>query len=146
MGDYQKTEKQEITMFRHISSRRSSYTQSAFGMLAVVLLIVTNFSHIHVRYCLDGEEAAVSIHLETENSHHGESLDEQEFADTESELSLDTLLSKIFDGSVLYVASNVYQTFSPTRRYSVELPESDSVPSESPPFYLPPLRAPPAVA
>ena len=46
-------------------------------MLAVVLLIVTNFSHIHVRYCLDGEEAAVSIHLETENSHHGESLDEQ---------------------------------------------------------------------
>ena len=115
-------------------------------MLAVVLLIVTNFSHIHVRYCLDGEEAAVSIHLETENSHHGESLDEQEFADIESELSLDTLLSKMFDGSVFYVASNFYQTFSPTIRHTVVLPQSDSVPSEPPPFCLPPLRAPPAIA
>ena len=141
-----KPEKQEITMSRHMTSRRSSYTQNAFGMLAVVLLIVTNFSHIHVRYCLDGEEAAVSIHLETENSHHGESLDEQEFADIESELSLDTLLSKMFDGSVLYVASNFYQTFSPTRTHTVVLPQSDSVPSESPSFYLPPPRAPPAVA
>jgi hypothetical protein len=135
-----------LVMEQHRTTRRTSRIQNAFGMLAVVLLIVTNFSHIHVRYCLDGEEAAVSIHLETENSHHGESLDEQEFADIESELSLDTLLSKMFDGSVLYVASNFYQTFSPARRHTVVLPQSDSVPSESPPFYLPPLRAPPAIA
>lgn len=133
-------------MLRHITSRHTSCIQNAFCMLAVVLLIVTNFSHIHVRYCLDGEEAAVSIHIETESSHHSDALDEQEFADIESELSLDTLLSKVFDGYALYVASNFYQTPSPARRHTIVLPQEDSVPSAPPPFYLPPLRAPPAVA
>lgn len=115
-------------------------------MLAVVLLIVTNFSHIHVRYCLDGEETAVSFHFETEDSHHGEELDGQESADIESELSLDTLLSKMFDGSALHVASNFYQLLSVTRTHTLIAASNDSAPTESFPFYLPPLRAPPAVA
>jgi len=129
-----------------MASQRGSILQNAFGMLAVLLLIVTNVSHMHVRYCLDGQESAVSIHFETEHSHSGEDLDEQETSDIESELSLETLLSKMFDGSVLYVASNFYQIHAPIIEQPVVLPQGDSILSGSPSFYLPPLRAPPAIA
>ena len=67
--------------------------QSMPAFLAVLLLLIASSSHIHLRYCLDGDEAPVSIHFETNDSHPSEidlisGIAEADQSDIESELSV----------------------------------------------------------
>ena len=69
--------------------RRLNTTQCLPAFLAVLLLVLVSSSHIHLRYCLDGAEAPISIHFESEETHTPEvatidGLGEEELADVES--------------------------------------------------------------
>lgn len=133
-------------------TRRNNTAQAIPAFLAVLLLLLANTSHIHLRYCLDGDEAPVSIHFETDDL-HPESLllanspDESNLADVESELSLDTLLAKIFKASAESVAIPVYYLPLITRdSQRVYLFFEHEALLAKPELFLPPSRAPPAIA
>ena len=119
---------------------------TALALLAVSLLAVSNFSHIHVRYCLDGNEPSVSIHFETAEIHAEENLEHSEDADVdvESELSLDTLLSKLIDSFGDQAPANLYSLHIPYEIQLEAIPQTSSNPPITETFFLPPLRAPPA--
>ena len=90
-------------------NRRFKTAQSIPAFLAVLLLLVASSSHIHLRYCLDGDEFPVSIHFETDDSHPSDvdiasGNTESDQTDIESELSLDTLLDKNSKTSIDAVA------------------------------------------
>lgn len=132
--------------------RRNNTAQAIPAFLAVLLLLLANTSHIHLRYCLDGDEAPVSIHFETDDSHPeglllADNLDKSDLADVESELSLDTLLAKIFKASAESVAVPVFYlppiTKASQRTYLFF--GHDLLP-DNPETLLPPTRAPPAIA
>ncbi len=132
--------------------RHKNTAQTIPAFLAVLLLLLANTSHIHLRYCLDGDEAPVSIHFETEDSHPeslplADSPDESSLADVESELSLDTLLAKIFKASAESVAIPVYHLppISAASQRAYLLLEHEALP-DKPETFLPPTRAPPAIA
>lgn len=132
--------------------RRKNTAQTIPAFLAVFLLLLANTSHIHLRYCLDGGEAPVSIHFETEDSHPkslvlADELAESDQADVESELSLETLLAKIFKVSAGFVPVPVYYLppiFGPSHKAFLPL-EHEALP-DKPQTILPPNRAPPAIA
>ena len=134
-------------MIRQLTSARSF---PAF--FAVFLLVFANASHIHLRYCLDGGEAPVSIHFETEDSHKSyvatsDNLAEEDLADIESELSLDSLLAKISKAPTDFFAISNYAlpAFTQQTRISTQLVEREVLP-DSPETLLPPSRAPPVIA
>lgn len=114
-------------------------------MLAVLLFVTTNFSHIHIRYCLDGEESPVTIHFESENTHPIDSLGEDNVSDIENELYLKTLITKSFDDSVLH--NPIHQSLSLIRKTTQKYSHShESIIPETPASFLPPQRAPPLKA
>lgn len=132
--------------------RHKNTAQALPAFLAVLLLLLANTSHIHLRYCLDGDEAPVSIHIETDDSHPAslllaDSPDESNLADVESELSLDTLLVKIFKASAESVALPVYYVppITAASQRAWLLLEHEALP-DKPESFLPPTRAPPAIA
>jgi len=133
-------------MLRLSITRQSSQIQSAVGILAVLLLLIGNISHMHVRYCFDGQEAAVSIHFENGSSHADDIRDETETLDVETELKLDTLLSKLFDGGNVAVAGSFSSRFSAITKQQGSLPAGPVFVPKNPASLLPPLRAPPATA
>lgn len=133
-------------------NRRLSTAQSIPAFLAVLLLLVANSSHIHLRYCLDGDEAPVSIHFETDDSHPSDedfasSIAESDQADFESELSLDTRFEKSSNTSIDTVAiSNVYSPAATAKSLTLFIPQaSESLPNK-PATLLPPSRASPVIA
>lgn len=133
-------------------NRRYNTAEAIPAFLAVLLLLLANTSHIHLRYCLDGDEAPVSIHFETNDSHPEDlllvdNLDESNLADVESELALDTLLAKIFKVSAESVAVPVYYLPSITSvsKRTYVFFGHDFLP-DKPETLLPPTRAPPAIA
>lgn len=127
-------------------TRQNSQIQSAIGILAVLLLLIGNISHMHVRYCMDGQEAAVSIHFENGSSHADEIHDETDTFDVETELTLDTLLSKLFDNVNVAIAGSLSFRFSTITNKQRSLPAGLVLVPPNPAFLLPPLRAPPATA
>ena len=79
---------------------RTSTAQSIPAFLAVLLLVIANSSHIHLRYCFDGAEAPISILFGGEETHvsgvaPAENFGTEDQADFESELSLESLLAKL---------------------------------------------------
>lgn len=122
------------------------------AILAVVMLLLANSSHIHLRYCLDGDEVPVSIHFESRDSHPSElaavdSLDELEQVDIESELSLDTLLGKFSETVADSVAIFTFYLppISKDLQRTYEFIGREMLP-DSPTSLFPPSRAPPAIA
>lgn len=126
--------------------------QSLPAFLAVLLLALANSSHIHLRYCLDGAEAPISIHFESEETHTPEvativGLGEEELADVESELSLDSLLAKVSKtptDSLAIFAFNL-PAISKASQTPFQLVRREILP-DKPETLHPPVRAPPAIA
>lgn len=133
-------------MLRLSITRQSSQIQNAVGILAVLLLLIGNVSHMHVRYCLDGQDAAVSIHFENGSSHADEISDETESLDVETELKLDTLLAKVFDGTSVAIANSFTTHLFTNPKQPIPLPAGPILVPKNPASLLPPLRAPPATA
>lgn len=133
-------------MLQLLATKRSAPTRAAIGLFAVLVLTITGFSHLHVRYCLDGSEAAVSIHVESSDSHAIEHLGDQELSDIERELSFDTLLSKSLDGHGIYLPPDAYTFDLSVFKESINLPVDDTANYSKSAFLHPPLRAPPALA
>lgn len=132
--------------------RQTTSTHSLPAFLAVFLLVFANASHIHLRYCLDGDEAPVSIHFETEDSHPSQvaasdNLAEEDWADIEKELSLDSLLAKISKVATDFVAISDFgiPAIAWETQFSTRLVEREILPN-SPEALLPPSRAPPVTA
>jgi hypothetical protein len=135
-------------------TKRTKTMQVVPAFLAAVLLVLANSSHIHLRYCLDGDEAPISIHFETENSHQTVSneiavdeLKSVDQADIESELSLDSLLAKISKTPTDFQIISAYELpdFNWESQVFVQLHEREILP-DSPDSLQPPSRAPPAIA
>jgi len=132
--------------------RQFGIAQSLPAFLAATLLVLASSSHIHLRYCLDGDEAPVSIHFESSDTHLYEiakisDLAEEDQADVEGELSLDTLLTKILDTVTNAVAVSTFylQEIDGGSLNSPLLIGQEILP-DSPETLLPPPRAPPAIA
>lgn len=127
------------------------------AFLAVLMLLLANSSHIHLRYCLDGDEAPVSIHFETSESHPGaqpEGPPSEFFAlseisadsDVEKELSLDPLLAKLFNAADSVALLFVFVLPLSRGAKSAYLPDGHDAYPQKPQTLLPPSRAPPEVA
>lgn len=121
--------------------------QHAIAMFAVVLLLFANISHLHVRYCLDGDGPLVSIHTEAPSTHSDHSEHGDDSSDVEEELSLDTVIAKVLDDSQ-YIAA-LHSTFFAT----IVIPNVEfgytsfaTLHTQTTPYRNPPLRAPPAIA
>ena len=132
--------------------RRLKTLQSLPAFLAVLLLVLANSSHIHLRYCLDGAEAPISIHFESGETHASEvatidNLGEEDLADVESELSLDSLLAKFSKTPTdsLAISAFSYPLISDEPKISYQLVRREILP-DKPESLLPPTRAPPAIA
>lgn len=130
-------------MSLNLERSRSIYG-TALALLAVSLLAVSNFAHLHVRYCMDGNEPSVSIHIETAEIHAGEHSEQPDNVDVETELSLDTLLSKLIDSFGDQAPANLYSLNIPSGIQLEAIPQASSDPPITETFFLPPLRAPPA--
>jgi len=120
--------------------------------MAVLLLVFANSSHIHLRYCLDGAEAPVSIHFESEETHSSDlagtvNSGEEDLADIESELSLDSLLAKFSKTPTdsLAILPFGLPTISEVSKPPSLLIWREILP-DRPNTLLPPSRAPPAIA
>lgn len=131
--------------------RRFSTVQSIPAFLAVLLLLVASSSHIHLRYCLDGDEFPVSIHFETDDSHPSD-VDiasgnaESDQADIESELSLDALLDKSSKTSVdALIFSSINSLTIKTESLATSLPRLIESLPDRPAALFPPARAPPEI-
>jgi hypothetical protein len=126
--------------------------QSIPAFLAVLLLLIASSSHIHLRYCLDGDEAPVSIHFETNDSHPSEidlisGIAEADQSDIESELSLDTLRDKSSKISIDAVASfNSYSTVAVSLSPILFLLHPPETLPNKPATLRPLTRAPPVLA
>lgn len=130
-------------------ARRPQLKRSLPAFIAVCLLVLSSASHIHLRYCLDGDETPVSVHFESKDIHvqvidGAEIAHPSDAADVESELSLDTLLAKLFkNGPDSTVSGNLtdfalvacsLQVITPVRHESLpNAPGSLSPPSRAPP-------------
>ena len=132
--------------------RRASTAQYLPAFLAALLFVIAGSSHIHLRYCLDGDEAPVSIHIETEYSHPGDlatngDLADADQADIESELSLDTLLSKFSKPLLDSAEISNFEILAISRKSqnSFQLIGREILPDRLE-TRLPPSRAPPAIA
>ena len=132
--------------------RQINKLQSLSAFLAVLLLVFANSSHIHLRYCLDGAEAPISIHFESEETHTPEvatidGLGEEELADVESELSLDSLLAKFSKTPTDSLAIFTFNlpAISEASQTPFQLVGREVLP-DKPETLLPPARAPPAIA
>jgi len=129
-------------------NRKFNTAQSIPAFLAVLLLLVASSSHIHLRYCLDGDEAPVSIHFESNDSHPSDvDIADSDQADIESELSLDILLEKSSKTSIDSVAfSNTYLSAVAAKPLTFFLPRANEALPSKPTTLLPPSRAPPVIA
>jgi hypothetical protein len=114
---------------------------------AVLLLVLSSASHIHLRYCLDGDEAPVSVHFESKETHSddtGETGHDSNKADIETELSLEIVLAKLAkhtaDSTAILPAefSLTATSYSPAK-----VPPEQVVPPQQSSRSLPPSRAPP---
>jgi len=133
-------------------NNRLSTAQSLPAFLAVLLLVLANSSHIHLRYCLHGAEAPISIHFEGEETHVSDvatidSLGSEDLADVESELSLDSLLAKFSKTPTdsLAIFSFNFPAISEAAKTPFQLIGREILP-DKPDTLLPPSRAPPAIA
>jgi len=129
------------------STNRFSVTRCIPAFVAALLLVYSSASHIHLRYCLDGDEAPISVHFESKESHSSDQITEghgSDKADIEAELSLDFLLAKLAkhtaDSSA--VLSDDY-SFSLTKYSHPTVPSEQVMPPRHPESLLPPSRAPP---
>jgi len=120
---------------------------SVIGIAAMVLLLVANISHIHVKYCLDGQEPSISLHFETSDAHELALEDGESSNDIESELSIDALQAKFSDNSAdLFINTFFYLLSTPQNYHQVVTLPIDSFLPQEPASFLPPPRAPPAIA
>ena len=132
--------------------KQYSIAKTLPAFLAAILLVFASSSHIHLRFCLDGDEPPVSIHFESEDLHSNEvaTIDDgagEDQADVEHELSLDTLLTKIFESAVDAVAvSTFYITDNTSKPQDSFLLIGREILPDRPESLLPPPRAPPALA
>jgi hypothetical protein len=94
---------------------------------------------------MDGNEPPVSIHIETAEIHVEEHSDQSDYVDVETELSLDTLVSKLLENFADQGPINSYSLFIPSGIQLEAFPQVSSNPLNSETFYLPPPRAPPAL-
>ena len=132
--------------------RQFGIVKSLPAFLAALLLVLASSSHIHLRYCLDGDEAPVSIHFESSDTHPNDiatisDLAEDDQADVEGELSLDTLLTKIFETVTDAVAVSTFsipEILSEPQDYLLLI--GQEILPDTPATLLPPPRAPPAIA
>lgn len=131
--------------------RRLGTAQCLPAILAVLLLVFANSSHFHIRYCLDGAEAPISIHFESEETHasnvatidnHGD----DNLADIESELSIESLLTKLSKTptDLAILAFNLH-SISEASKTPFQIVGREILP-DKPVTLLPPARAPPAIA
>lgn len=132
--------------------QRTNKMQSLPAFLAVMLLMLANSSHMHLRFCLDGAEAPISIHFESEETHSSDlagtdNSGEEDLADIESELSLDSLLAKFSKTPTdsLVILTFSLPTISEAAKTSFQLIGREILP-DKPETFLPPARAPPAIA
>ena len=132
--------------------RQLNKLQSLPAFLAVLLLVFANSSHIHLRYCLDGAEAPISIHFESKETHSSElagidNFGEEDLADVESELSLDSLLAKFSKTPTDFLAIFTFDlpAISEASKTPFQLIGRETLP-DKPNTLLPPSRAPPAIA
>ncbi len=121
--------------------------RSAVSFVAVAFLLFSSIAHIHVRYCLDGNEPVVSIHFENENTHVENAHLEQESSDVENEFSLDTVLSKLELNSISFAILNSFYYLSiPSDTGKLAKPElSPTFHTGIPATLLPPSQAPPVI-
>ena len=132
--------------------KRFKTVQTLPAFLAALLLVLASSSHIHLRYCLDGDESPVSIHFETKNSHPGDlasadNVAEVGQADIESELSLDSLLAKTSKTPIDSIAISTFDTLAISQKsQSAFLLVGRETLPDRPEKLLPPSRAPPAIA
>ena len=129
--------------------KKIGLVRSIPAFLAALLLVFASSSHIHQRFCLDGDEVPISIHFESTDSHAKDTvniddLNEEDQADVESELSFDTLLSKIFKTTTVSIAVSTFHLPETTRKSqkSFMIIGRESLP-DSPESLLPSSRAPP---
>ena len=131
---------------------QSSIARNFPAIFAAFMLLLANSSHIHLRYCLDGDEAPISVHFETHDSHPSdlvtvENLVEVDQVDIESELSLDTLLGKLSKTLADSVADSTFHIPSFSEGFqSPYVPVGREVLPDRPTSLFPPPRAPPATA
>ncbi len=116
---------------------------------AVILLVFSSASHIHLRYCLDGGEAPVSVHFESKEA-HSSAADagghNTEKADIEAELTLEALLAKVAKLATDSIAVlPVEFTFTATDYAHAQVPAEQVLAPRHPARSLPPSRAPPEV-
>ncbi len=130
---------------------RSNTVQSIPAYLALLLLLFASSSHIHLRYCLDGEEVPVSIHFESSDTHSRDSDSAHEIAgsdqaDVENELSLDFVFGKVYKSSIEAIAlSSINLLTLGTPSLAVPLPILVvNFPEQRTSLY-PPSRAPPEI-
>lgn len=114
---------------------------------AVILLVFSSASHIHLRYCLDGDEAPVSVHFESEETHSNDEEAgglETDKADIETELTLDALLAKVAKLATDSAAIlPVEFTFPATNYTHAQVPAKQDLAPRHSARSLPPSRAPP---
>lgn len=127
--------------------RRPQLQRSLPAFLAVCLLVLSSSSHIHLRYCLDGNEAPVSVHFESTDNHVQEIDSAEDTADVESELSFDTLLAKLFKNGLDSVVSSNLADFSLATHsvHAIAQPTQEILP-DAPGTLFPPSRAPPTIS
>jgi hypothetical protein len=130
---------------------RSNTVQSIPAYLALLLLLFAGSSHIHLRYCLDGDEVPVSIHFESSDTHSGDSDSAHEIAgsdqaDVENELSLDLVFGKSYKSSIEAITlSSINLLTVGTPSLAVPLPILVvNFPEQRTSLY-PPSRAPPEI-
>lgn len=113
-------------------------------ILSVLALLFINAGDLHRHLCLDGQEPAVSYHLENFDGHPDHSEEEQVHNDVEGEVSVDATKSKnsqsthhafLLSNSVLVAEILQNSTFISIPADSFQKLEAD--------LSLPPLRAPP---
>jgi len=114
---------------------------------AALLLVLSSASHIHLKYCLDGAEAPVTVHFESKDSHSFYENDDGQIAgktDIESELSLDTVLAKLAKLSADSMAILPIEFSALAANTTQTIIQSElSLKPLQPHNFLPPSRAPP---
>lgn len=118
-------------------------TAGYFLHTALLLLVLAGVGNIHSHLCLDGQEAAVSVHFENLNGHPQHAAEEVH-VDVDNELMTQVLPGKAPDQDSPLFLTACFLLFClrlPSSPHYIVHQDSDY--HQSPPDLLPPSRAPP---
>tara|TARA_R110000772_G_scaffold131814_5_gene240375 strand:+ start:391 stop:765 length:375 start_codon:yes stop_codon:yes gene_type:complete len=118
--------------------------RAIFLNTAIFVLLFTIIGDVHVRYCADGKEPAISFHFENIDGHSDYNIDDLEDNDFEKELDLKLVLvkSKIVNHDALVNFNDLFLYLLPQQSNFSPVIETSFNKNESLLLH-PPLRAPP---